>query len=543
MDTARGAAPPVTGARPSLAGALRRDGWWLFLLALVIQAFWAFRLQHPTYFDAYYYTTNAQRLAAGKGFTEEIIWHYLDNPSSLPHASFTYWMPLTSIIGAAGYALFDSFRGAQLPFWLMAALLPLLAYTISWHLAQERWQARTAALLTAAGGYYAAYWNQPTTFVLFAWAGGGCLLALGLAYRDGNLGYWLIAGLTAGLAHLTRADGLLLLLLGVVLWLFFHKELGGWSALLTRKAWGRIALLVGGYLLVMGGWFWRTLQVTGQPMASGGVTSIFLTSYNDLFAYQRPTTIAAFLDWGWRNILTSRLHALSLAIQTYVAVVGLTAFSFFSLLGWFVARREQGPKRRLLRPFTWYAVLLLITMSLLFTFPGQRGSLLHSSTALWPWAMALVPLGLEGMVRWIAARRRQWQPRQATRIFSVAFVLMALVITLAVSGAQPLWEEQATVYEALGAALPAGSVVMTGDPPGFYYHTGLRAIVTPNEPPQRLPEIAHRYGADYLLLDAERPPPLNGLYERTEAVAGLNPLRDLGGGYYLYQFVPESGGR
>ena len=51
-----------------------------------------------------------QRLADGFGFTEEVIWQYLDNPGQLPVPSHSYWMPLPSIMAAGGYLISDSFR-------------------------------------------------------------------------------------------------------------------------------------------------------------------------------------------------------------------------------------------------------------------------------------------------------------------------------------------------------------------------------------------------------------------------------------------------
>jgi hypothetical protein len=64
---------------------MKRDLWFIALAGLTVQAFWMLRLEHPTYFDAYYYTINAQRLAAGHDFTEMVIWHYLDDPAGLNH--------------------------------------------------------------------------------------------------------------------------------------------------------------------------------------------------------------------------------------------------------------------------------------------------------------------------------------------------------------------------------------------------------------------------------------------------------------------------
>lgn len=521
--------------------ATRRDLLWLALLGLLIQTFWAWRLHHPSYFDAYYYTTNAQRLAEGHGFSEEIIWEYLSDPDSLPTPSFMYWMPLPSLLAAAGYLISGgAWRGAQIPFWLMAGLLPWLSYAINWQLRQQRWQARLAALFTLCGGYYAAYWNQPTTFALFAWTGGGCLLALGMAWSRNTAVPWFLAGILAGLSHLTRADGILLVGVGGLIWLgqvwtWRHtKQVGILSAQVVS-----LAVFLLGYLLVMGGWFWRTYQLTGQIMSTVGTQTIFMTTYNDVFSYGRSFDFSTYLAWGGQNILLSKLKAAWLAVQTFIAVTGLTVFTVFMLLAWVKLGREK-EAGRLLRPFTLYAPLLYGVMALIFTFPGQRGSLLHSSTALWPWSMALVVVGIDIAIDWVAARRRVWKPTQAKRLFSGVFVFMFLFITLFVSGGQPLAQEEAAVYAALAADLPADAVVMIGTAPDFYYHTGRRAVSVPNEPPDVLLTIARRYGVDYLVLDIERPPVLAALYEGRETHPQIHRLQAYDQTRVLYQFDREA---
>lgn len=512
-----------------------REWWWIILLSLGVQAFWGLRLQQPFYFDVYYYTTNAQRLASGHGFTEEIVWQYLDDPQGLPAPSHTYWMPLTSIIAAAGYGLADSFRAAQAPFWLMASLLPLLSYLISWQLYRRPWQARTAALFTMTGGYYAVFWVQPSTIALYAWVGGGCLLALALARRDGKARWWFLTGLAAGLAHLTRADGMLLMAVAGVFYLLQMRE--HWS---TERA--RIfrdgLLLVAGYLLVMAPWFYRTWLVSGQPLSTVGAQTMFLTTYDDFFAFDRRILLSDYLSWGWENILQSKLHAIWLALQNYVAAVGLTAFSFFVVVGWLAARRRSA-QRRFLQPWALYAVVLFLVMTLLFTFPGQRGSLFHSSSALWPWSMALVPAGISHSVDWIAARRRHWQPRVAKRFFAVAFVLMAFVISLARAG-QSLHRPELAIYREVGQLAPPGAVVMTGDAAGLHYHSRLPAISTPNEPPREMLRAARRFGAEYLLFDENRPLPLKDLYEGRSDEIALDLVHDFGDGYRLYRLPLEA---
>lgn len=518
-----------------------REWWWIILLGLIVQAFWALRLQHPAYFDAYYYTTNAQRLAEGYGFTEEIIWQYLDEPQGLPTPSHTYWMPLTSMIAAAGYALSDSFRAAQVPFWLMAGLLPLLGYTISWQLFKKRRLARVAALFTMAGGYYTAYWVQPTTFVLFAWVGGGCLLALAMARRQAlsdaaNARWWLLAGLAAGLAHLTRADGLLILGVAGLMWLLQARD--RWREQ-GNFPWRGGALLAVGYFLVMAPWLYRTWTVTGQPLSTVGSQTVFLTVYDDVFSYGRQFNLQQYLAWGWRNILTSKLEAIWLALQTYAVVIGLTVFSFFAVQAWVVSRRRVAGQRYL-QAATWYAVILFVAMTLVFTFPGQRGSLLHSSTALWPWAMALVPAGIEYSVDWIAARRPRWRPETAKRFFHVSFLLMAFAISVAVASTQPLRRELAMLYLDVGGILPQNAIVMTGDPPGLHYHTGLAAIATPNEPPQVMLQVARQFDATHLLMDPDMPAPLTELYEGEDRSVSLELVRDFGDGFRLYRLPGEA---
>lgn len=496
------------------------DWLLLALISLLVQAFWASRLDHPAYMDAYYYTTNGQRLAAGEGWTETIIWQYLDEPTSVPAPSHTYWMPLTSLLTAAGYRLSDTFRGAQLPFWLMTGLLPLLSYTISRHLSGERWQAWTAALFTAAGGFFAVNWNQPETFAPFAWAGGLCLLFLALAQQQLRPHYWLLAGLTAGLAHLTRADGLLLL---VVAFLLLASQAipnpqSKISNLLLHTLW-----LLAGYLLITAGWFWHTNQVIGRPLSTVGTQTLFLTTYDDLFAYGRSFNLSSYLAWGWANIARSKLEALWLAGQTFIAVFGLIFLTPFILMAWL--RLARRPATNLfLRPLTYYTLFLLIAMSLLFTFPGQRGGLFHSGAALWPWFMALAPAGLSLAVDWTAARLPHWQPERAKRTFAALFVIIAFLLSFVIGLGRLQPDPTAAAYQDMAAHLPPTAVVMVGDPPGFYYHTGRSALSVPNEPLDVLLQVAGRYHATHLLIDDNHPVPLHDLYTGAASSPHLSPI-------------------
>jgi hypothetical protein len=496
--------PPATRHSPLAARhspLAARHIFLLLLFSLLVQLFWAARLAQPAYMDAYYYANNGRRLAQGHGFSELVIWHYLDAPAGLPAPSHTYWRPLSSLLAALGYLVSPTFRGAQLPFVLLTSLLPLLSYAISRRLGGARRQAITAALFTIAGGYYAGVWNQPESFAPFAWAGGGCLLLLSpvpAAPRRERL-RWLGVGLLAGLAHLARADGALLLLLGL---LFAAR--GGPQG--RRAALPALLALGGGYALIMGGWLLRDWLLVPRPFPPAVLQTIFLTGYDDLFAYGRTLGPAQFLAWGWDNIIRSRLAGLWVAAQTFVAVCGLIFLTPFILGAW-------RKRRAALRPLTLYAVLLFGAMSLLVPFPAGRGGLFHSTAALWPWVAALAAAGIDDAVAWTAARRAHWRPAQAQPRFAALFVALAFVLSFYLGWPQAArGAAEAAAYRAARELLPPDAVVMVGDAPAFHYHTGLPALSVPNEPLAILRLAAARYGVTHLLLDADHPRPLAGLY-------------------------------
>ena len=211
----------------------RQDLLGLFLLSLAVRLIVAVLVSRPGYMDAAYYAAGAVQLAQGGGLNEPFLWHYLDDPATLPHPGFLYWMPLPSLLATPFAALFPgSFFALQLPFVLLSALLPLVAYAVAWQATPVlpprvlvavsvveggvRRRAWAAGLLILFSGFFFPYWTLPETFAPFALFGS---LALWLAGKRGvengegmlDAGRWLLVGLLVGLAHLTRADGILLL--------------------------------------------------------------------------------------------------------------------------------------------------------------------------------------------------------------------------------------------------------------------------------------------------------------------------------------------
>ena len=188
----------------------------LYLYALlVLLAVSAFQ-SRPGYMDAEYYYANGLGLAQGQGFSEPFLWNYLDEPQGLPHPAFTYWMPLSSLLAAAGIELsgWINFYGAKIGFLLLAACVAPLTARLAFSFSKQRWAAWLAGFLAVFPGFYLAFLGTTDTFGITMLLG---LLWLWVAHRtlSGDSGERslllnaLALGLVSGLMHLTRADGVL----------------------------------------------------------------------------------------------------------------------------------------------------------------------------------------------------------------------------------------------------------------------------------------------------------------------------------------------
>jgi len=518
--------------------------WALLALALAIRLLTALLLKQPGYTDAYYYAVGAQQLRSGNGFAEPFIWNYLDPPDGVPHPGYLYWMPLTAMVGWLGLAVFgDSFGAMQVPFVLLSALLPLVAYGIAWSLTGEIKHAVLAGLLAVFPGFYTHVLVLPDSFAPFALTGSTCLWVAGRGLCDRRPLWFGLAGLAAGFGHLARADGLLLV--GVALAAALAPALPPFRAPEGSPEPARrwvvgVALVLGGYLLVMGPWFVRNWFVYGTPLAGAGSTTMFLTTYDDMFAYGRPLSLEHYLAWGWGEILRSKALALWVNLQRLWAENLLIVLLPFSSLGLWKLRGK-----RELWPFFLYLPLLFVTMTFVFTFPGMRGGLFHSGGALLPFFFAAAGPGLEVALRWAARRFKGWHAQRAWPVFSAGLVGIALLLTVfslwqaGVLGGE--WNQRDQGYAEIGAWLSekgtGQAVVMVGNAPGFVWHTGQPSIAIPNEPLETILAVADRYSAQYLVLDQTRPRTTDELYAGETTHPRLALLLSVGAGddpWYLY---------
>ena len=460
-------------------------------------------IAQPAYTDAYYYYNAAERFASGEGLTDAYLFTYIGAPDELPAPSHLYWMPFTSIAAGVGMWLFNApgnYDAAQVPFALMLAITAGAGFWLGHKLGGTRRHAWVAGLMTLFSGFFTRFWGATDTFAPFAFSGSLALIFIGLGATRGKWIFWLAAGIFAGLGHLTRADGMLLMMVGyiIIVWgMIQNRRVGTWRAMSDNdvdevKA---IVFLTLGYLLMMTPWFIRNLDAIGTPLPLGGSQSMWFASYDDLFRFPPDSAPS---DLTLDVLLDSRWTALSNNFFTFLAVEGMVIITPLMLIGLW-KRRKDG----FLTGFWIYALGLHLAMTFVFSFAGYRGGLLHSASALIPFWMALGVVGMDDAVDWIAARRRNWKPRTAKRVFSLGMVIMAIWLSYTIGLRGRVNERHPQLFEAITQYVPADARIMINDPAELYYYAGRGGVVLPNEQVDVILEIARQYDVDYFLFQGQ----------------------------------------
>lgn len=525
----------------------------LTAITLLLRVLTALPIERAGYMDASYTVHVGSNLAQGRGFVEDIVWNYLDEPRILPHPSNLYWLPLPSLLAAGSFVIFGiSYRAAQIPFILLSCAIPSLAFYLARRLSARDDFAWMAGLLAAFSGFFTVYWVSPDNFTTFAVTADMALLCGAIAILRSSWKWFFAAAVFGGLAQLSRADAAVLL---VAISITFvsgrgHRDVrmpsfgknaakistpfsGDWLKLQIIA----VVALGAGFILVLLPWFVRNILVVGSPLAPGTTRTLWLLSYDEFFSYDvARLTLERYLDWGIGNILGSKLTALGFSALVLLFGVTQIFLAPFAVLGFWKLRDKVEMRVALV-----YLVLLIVIMSFVFTFPAMRGSMFHSSSVLVLYAAVATPFGLQAVIGWLARRRRRWQPEQAQRVFRAGVVILALFFSLFLyaqgvlgnvlggSDTIALWNKRDIEYLAMDQQLdalgvPAEVPILTVDPPSFVNETGRRSIYVPAESVEAIFAAASQFGAEYLVLQFDHPRPLGELYLGQGTVPGLIPV-------------------
>ena len=498
----------------------RKDLLSLFFVGLTFNLILAWFQLAPGYMDADYYYSGGLRLVQGHGFIENYRWNYLATLQSLPYPSLGYWFPFASILAAIGMLVTgqQAFWAARLGFILVAALVPHVTALLCFQIKPSRAIAISAGLLAVFSGYHAPFMPTTDNFGLFMLFGGLFFIIFPRKERFSSL----LLGLIVGFMNLSRVDGLLWLVVGIV---GFYSL---WRNSLPRS---KISVLlytllffIFGYTLVMGPWILRNLSTWGTPLTPAGSNVIWMTDYDDTFAW--PASRINWQTWlatGWLSALNGRLNAIQLNfINTIAAQCAFLLFPFI-LTGVWVLRKDL---RIRLAVLNW--VVLFFMMSIIFPFAGARGSFFHAAAALQPiWFTAAV-IGMDSLVEKV--RARGWFTPSAPAIFRTSLVLLMALLTIYLANVAIIendWNHFFRTYTKAETMLVQNGAliedaVIVANSPAYYSTSGRSAIIVPDENLNSVHALAHQFGARFLILEkAYDTDPMSQVYKNPQGEPGL----------------------
>ncbi len=502
----------------------------LFIAAFAARVVTALPFVAPGYPDAVYYLAIARELASGHGFTIPFIWSFVDvggrlpAVGTLPIASNQHWMPLASIVQVPFiWLLGPTYLASCVPFWILGALAAPITYWLGIDAGLGRRTSVLAGLLMVVPAAAAPYLSQPDNFSLYMIL---AVAALWLCLRGvrGSRAAFVLGGVFVGLAMLARTDGALL---GVPFIVAFASEqwtrsrgrigssqVGSSQAEASatpagaqapvRIGWAAAFACFGLFLLVMAPWWIRNQLLFGSisPSSSSG-RILWITTYDEQFSLSAVTTPATFFAQGLGPLLVSRIGGLVAAIQ----VLAGTPFAFFlapfALIGAWQHRGDVA-----FRPWLIYGITFLLFSALVFAVHLPFGMALHSGMALVPYGYLLSVVGIGSAVRWVAARRPNWEPESATRNFTAIAIAVAWVI-----GGMATWklasdwtatsDLRAQLLAAAPSPLPTSDRLMSPDPGAYWYRWGIPGVPTPYDPLPVVEAAAARYDVRWLILERE----------------------------------------
>ena len=197
-----------------------------------------------------------------------------------------------------------------------------------------------------------------------------------------------------------------------------------------------------------------------------------------------------------------------------------------------------------------YYGLVFILMTALFPFAGSRGGFIHSAAGVQPFFWAMVPIGLDRFLGW-GERKRGWVLDEARSVFQIGLVLIMVLLTSVIFYQRVIekqngisaWQVEENhynnIYDELVAKkiLKPDSVVMVKNPPGWFFMTGLPAVVIPDADELTVRNVTQRFNADILILEKDHVNGLNSLYNTATSRTGLVKIMEIGT-TQIYSLLP-----
>ncbi len=483
-------------------------GLLIFLVALVVRAYFAAQIVFPKPEDTAYYVGVARNILEGRGLVSDAIWSYHTPPLIFPRPAFEVWLPLPTFLAVVPMALFGpTFAASQVSSVLVGALVPVLAWRLALDIAAERnvgiERARWIGLGTGltTGVYLPLLLSSAlpdSTMAFTVIVLGACLLMTrlvgdprGAALTDPRL---LALGALLGLGMLTRNETVWLAGIWAAMAWF---AVGGPAALRLRLI-GVVAVVA---LAIFAPWAYRDLVVLGNPLPGQAVTNALYLSGFDIFAWNHPPTLARHLAIGPAALVELRIAGLThnlfnvlLFLGIPVSVIGLVA------LPW----QARGAA---LRPLIWISLIMFFVTSLLFPAATQWGTFLHAAGPVHVLLVISAVLALDaGLAR--LGRRMGWTNPiawlgTALGVGSSLLFSIALLPSFGAGshGTQDLYVELGARMAAIDRPLDktAGPVI-TNFPIWMAEAERIPSLALPDEPPEDVLDLARHFPGTHLVV-------------------------------------------
>lgn len=468
----------------------------VIVAAIICRLSLASMAQHPGRADFSYYYTVAENIASDRGFEIDYIWHYLSKPTNITHYTNDYWMPMTAVLISGSMQLLGTSMFTAL---LPSVIAGLLLIAVTWAIGRL-YKVSTFVQIGAAcliAFFPPLFRNSLLTdstvfYALFA------SVSICLMIQSRTNPRWLIAAAgAAALAHLTRQDGVFLLVILLVTGIRNRLPV-------TRKI-GYLAVAFSLYGVIMAPLCIINIQELGVLLPSGSSKAMFLTTYEDIYSFSRDLSLSTYIKWGWSNIIRSKTAMTRLGGVIMYKTLGpvLTILVVIGSVKHWLRKRSDKDQPPVFQPVAM-GVLLLGFYVLVATFPGSQGGFQRSLLAVSPFLIIWAIHTLESLL-----------PSRGLAIMSLAvlitfFAVQSVQASLGFmkSNAQ-LHEqlnriEQIVRYDAATRGIDQDIVIMTRNPWQVYHSTRFKAIQIPNDDLETIYRVGKQYGANYIILPAPR---------------------------------------
>jgi hypothetical protein len=502
------------------------------LLRLILLQF----VHFPGIADPSHYYNLGVRLVEGHGFTIDYIWQYTVPPQSISHPE-EHWMPLTAALAAAPMRLFGTdVQIALLPFILIGSLLPILS---NWG-ARQLDLSENAALFSAAAlavlPEFMLYSLRTDTVIPCALFTCLSLLLLTHGLRHGSTFAFIGSGVTAGLAYLTRNDGILLLPTLVVTLLVYAR----WRKYAPAFHWRGALIMPVAALIVVTPWLIRNLQTIGTLGSPETSSMFFFTDHSDHYAYGRHFTLETMLAAQTpAEIVSKRVFEMAAAvkvmIESFDVVLSVAVFGGLLLL---LAQRDR-PRLLASAPALILVFGVFVAYTVFIPYKAQAGSFKKAYISVVP---LLLPLGAYALERAITDHRIRYGAMALIIALAGANAIDAVRLDAQLSNSYlAVIEKMVTSARTLPDTNGDGEIILMAEDPFIIRFAGIKSVMFPDEDRDTIIEVAQRYGVDYLLMPPNRDS-LNGLLTGEVRDPRFVFVANAPGTHYSFYAIEETGG-